>query len=66
VVEERRGAVDMLEHADLPDPVTEVIRNLAASQDDLRERLERLEGSPDVLPAGVLERNVAREGEAKA
>jgi len=66
VVGERRGVVDMLEHADLPDPLAEIIRDLAARQDDLRERLERLEGNRAGLPAENRESNAAREVETEA
>ena len=49
VVEKERRAIDILEHADLPDPLAEVIRNLAAELEDLRGRLPH-PGGTDMAP----------------
>ena len=48
VVEDGRGAVAQLEHARLPDPVTQILRTLATEQEEIRERLSRLEKSAGV------------------
>jgi serine O-acetyltransferase len=40
----------MLDHANLPDPVTEMIRILATQNERLRHRLEQLEAKLGVLP----------------
>jgi serine O-acetyltransferase len=54
VVGQREPARDLLEHGNLPDPVTEAIRRLLDEQDLLRERLARVEKAVDVgeLPRG--------------
>lgn len=43
IVGEKRRSVAALEHADLPDPVAEVLRYLAAEQEGVKERLAALE-----------------------
>ena len=43
IVEHNRNAVAQLEHARLPDPVTEIIRSLAAELEEVKRRLEALE-----------------------
>jgi serine O-acetyltransferase len=42
----------MLDHANLPDPVTEMIRTLAAQNERLRQRLEEVEAKLDIHPPG--------------
>jgi serine O-acetyltransferase len=39
---------DVLDHAALPDPVADVLRSLAHQQEQLLERIARLEGKPPV------------------
>ena len=43
VVEHNRSAAAQLEHARLPDPVTEIIRSLAAELEEVKRRVEALE-----------------------
>ncbi len=43
IVGEKRRPTAVLEHADLPDPVAELLRNIATEQDRIKERLEVLE-----------------------
>ena len=42
----------MLDHANLPDPVTDMIRTLAAQNERLRQRLEEVEAKLDIHPSG--------------
>jgi len=43
VIQKGFSTQELLEHADLPDPLMEVIRRMTTQQDALSERLERLE-----------------------
>jgi serine O-acetyltransferase len=44
VVDEKRRPADLLEHGQLPDPVSEAIRLVLNEQAQIEERLEKLEG----------------------
>ncbi|MFH1023877.1 MAG: serine O-acetyltransferase [Planctomycetota bacterium] len=48
------GHGNVLEHAQLPDPVTEFLKGLADEQTKLRERLDRMEGKPPAGPPGPI------------
>jgi serine O-acetyltransferase len=45
IVGEKRKPAAILEHANLPDPVAELLGNLTAEQEEIRKRVECLEDS---------------------
>jgi len=51
IVEDKQKHVMDLEHGKLPDPVAEVIGHLLKEQEELKNRLERLERSCGLVSA---------------